>query len=55
MNKKEVDKIFEAKRQRRKELAKLPVTEKVRILVQLQNIASPILIARGIKKKPWII
>ncbi len=55
MNKKDIDKIFEAKRQRRKALAKLPVAEKIRILVQLQKIASPLLMARGIKKKPWVV
>lgn len=48
-----MEKIFEAKRERRRELAKLPVPEKVRILVELQKIASPILLARGIHKKPW--
>ena len=54
-NKVEVAKIFAAKRRRRQELAKLPVEEKVKILVQLQKIAIPILAQRGIKHKPWVV
>lgn len=43
----EVVRSFEAKRERRLELARLPYSEKVRILIQLQTIAAPLLIARG--------
>ncbi|MFH0800137.1 MAG: hypothetical protein V2A66_08165 [Pseudomonadota bacterium] len=50
-----MEKIFQAKIQRRQDLAQLPVEEKVRILVQLQKIASPILSARGLKREPWSV
>jgi len=52
-NKTTVDKIFEAKKQRRQELARLPIEEKVKILIQLQTMAIPILLARGIRKRAW--
>ena len=52
-NRKSVETIFRAKKQRRKDLAKLSIEEKVKILVQLQKIAAPIYLARGLKKKPW--
>ena len=51
---KRIEQTFKAKKERRKELARLPVEEKFKILLQLQKIASPILRARGIEKKPWI-
>lgn len=43
----EMARILEAKRERRLDLARLPYPEKVRILIQLQTIAAPLLIARG--------
>jgi hypothetical protein len=43
----EVVRSFEAKRERRLALARLPYTEKVKILIQLQSIAAPLLIARS--------
>jgi len=52
---KTIDALFQAKQKRRRELAKLSIEEKVKILVKLQQIASPILLARGLKKKPWKI
>lgn len=52
-NEKKIEDFFLAKRKRRQELAGLPIEEKVRILVQLQNIASAVYASRGIKKKPW--
>lgn len=52
-DKKTIDGIFQAKRKRRRELAALPVEEKVKILVKLQKIAIPILLARGLKRKHW--
>lgn len=36
-----------AKKERRLELARLPYAEKVKILIELQTIAAPILRARG--------
>ena len=53
--KRSVKDIFLAKQKRRKYLAERPVEEKIKILVELQRIASPILRARGIRKEPWKI
>ncbi|MCB1214764.1 MAG: hypothetical protein KDK66_04735 [Deltaproteobacteria bacterium] len=50
---KKIEDLFKAKEARRKELAKLPIEEKVRILVKLQKLAIPILKSRGIKKEAW--
>lgn len=50
-----VDKLFKAKKERRQILAQLPIEEKIKILVKLQEIASPILAQRGINKHPWKI
>jgi hypothetical protein len=52
-NKKTIDTIFEAKQKRREYLAKLPIEEKIKILVELQKMAVPILKARGLKRNPW--
>jgi hypothetical protein len=43
----ELERSLEAKRERRLVLAKLPYTEKVKILIELQKISAPILRARG--------
>ncbi len=52
-DKKIIEKFFEAKRQRRRQLANIPIQEKVKILVKLQKMAIPVLVARGIQKKVW--
>lgn len=44
-NKEIVEKIFESKAARRKELASLPIEEKIKILVEMQKIVL------GIRKK----
>jgi len=41
------------KESHRRRLADLPYPEKVRIVVELQKIAAPILKARGLTVKPW--
>lgn len=51
----EIAKLFEAKEKRRRELAALPYHEKVRIVVELQKMAAPILRARGINVRVWNI
>jgi hypothetical protein len=51
----EVAKIFAAKEQRRRTLARLPFPEKVRAVIQLQEMAAVILRARGKSVKPWRI
>jgi len=49
-----VEAIFRHKRERRRALASLPIEEKIRILVRLQEIAGEISwAARGIKRQPW--
>ena len=48
-----VQKIFKAKKARRKELASLPIEEKFKILIELQKITSPIFRSRGLERKPW--
>jgi hypothetical protein len=52
-DKTKIDDLFRAKQERRKRLAKLPIEEKVKILVKLQHIAAPIYLARNIKKRTW--
>ena len=49
----EIAKIFAAKEKRRHELARLPFREKVRPIIQLQEMAATILRARGKTVKPW--
>jgi hypothetical protein len=49
----EVARIFTAKEKRRHELARLPFPEKVRAIIQLQEMAATILRARGKIVKPW--
>lgn len=51
--KEEVARIFAAKEKRRLELARLPFPEKVRAVIQLQEMAATILRARGKIVKPW--
>ena len=50
---KNIQDLFKAKQERRKELAGLSIEEKVKILVQLQQIALPIYLSRGLKKRIW--
>ncbi len=49
----EVAKIFAAKENRRQALARLPFPEKVRVVIQLQEMAAAILRARGKSVRPW--
>jgi hypothetical protein len=49
----EVARIFTAKEKRRHELVRLPFPEKVRAIIQLQEMAATILRARGKIVKPW--
>lgn len=54
-NKKTVEDLFRAKEERRRSLAKLPIEEKIKILVRMQKLAAPLLLARGLSRKPWKI
>src|SRR5881275_1009155 len=49
----EVTRIFAAKERRRQNLARLPFPEKVRAVMQLQEMAATILRARGKSVRPW--
>jgi hypothetical protein len=51
----EIARIIAAKEQRRRKLAALPFAEKVRLVVQLQRMAAPILRARGVMVREWAI
>jgi hypothetical protein len=51
----EITRIFAAKEQRRRVLARLPFPEKVRAVIELQKIAATILRARGKMVRPWAI
>jgi len=49
----EVARLLAAKEQRRRQLAALPFPHKVRLVVQLQQMAAPILRARGRVIRVW--
>lgn len=51
----EVANLFAAKEARRRRLAALPFPQKIRMLMQLQRMAAPILRARGRDVRPWNI
>ncbi|MCX7013443.1 MAG: hypothetical protein NTW86_12960 [Candidatus Sumerlaeota bacterium] len=52
---KELKTILEAKEARRRDLAALPIEEKIRILVRLQRMAAPIERAKGRDVRVWEI
>lgn len=49
----EMARLFAAKEQRREALARLPFPEKVRVVIKLQEMAAPVLRARGKSARPW--
>jgi hypothetical protein len=49
----EIARLFAAKKARRHRLAALPFPEKVRAVVRLQEMAAPVLRARGRKVHVW--
>jgi hypothetical protein len=49
----ELTRVFAAKEQRRKALARLSFPEKVQAVIKLQEMAAPILRARGKMVQPW--
>jgi hypothetical protein len=51
----EVAKLFAAKEARRRNLARLPFPEKVRAIVRLQEMAAPVLRARGRSVRVWTL
>jgi len=55
MDNTELARLFAAKEERRQRLARLPYPEKVRAVVRLQEMAAPVLAARGRAVRPWRI
>jgi hypothetical protein len=51
----EIARLFVAKQARRHKLAALPFPEKVRAVVRLQEMAAPLLRARGRRVRVWEI
>ncbi len=49
----EIARLFAAKQKRRRQLAALPFPHKVRLVVRLQQMAAPILRARGRSIRVW--
>jgi len=49
----EVARLFTAKEERRRQLAALSFPDKVRLVVQLQQMAAPILRTRGRDARVW--
>jgi hypothetical protein len=48
-----IDRLMAAKEQRRRKLAALPFPEKVRLVMKLQQMAAPLLRARGLSARVW--
>ena len=51
----EIQRLFDAKEARRRELARLPFPEKVRLVVELQKMTEPLYRARGRNVRVWMI
>jgi hypothetical protein len=49
----EIARLVAAKQRRRRQLARLPFAEKVKVVVQLQRMAAPLLRQRGRPAKVW--
>ncbi len=51
----EIERLFQEKEARRAKLAGLPFHEKVKVVVQMQHMAVPILRARGKQVRVWTL
>ncbi len=51
----EIARLIAAKEQRRRKLAALPFAEKVRVVITLQQMAAPVLRARGRAVRVWAL
>jgi hypothetical protein len=51
----EIERLFAAKEARRHRLVALPFPEKVRAVVRLQEMAAPVLRARGRRVRVWTL
>jgi hypothetical protein len=48
-----LNKVLTAKQRRRQELARMPIEQKLRVVVRLQEMAAPILEKRGKVRRVW--
>ncbi len=55
MDERELNQLLAGKERRRRELARLPIEEKLRAVVRLQEMAAPILRQRGKRVRCWIL
>lgn len=55
MDERELNQLLAGKERRRRELARLPIEEKLRAVVRLQQMAAPILRQRGKLVRCWIL
>jgi len=53
MEERELKQLLAGKQQRRRDLARLPIEEKLRAVVRLQQMAAPILQQRGKTVRCW--
>jgi len=51
----EIARLIAAKEHRRRKLAALPFVEKVRLVIKLQQMAAPVLRARGRAVRVWAL
>jgi hypothetical protein len=51
----DLTRILEHKHERRQQLARAPIEEKIRALIKLQEMSAPILRKRGRNVRPWQI
>ena len=51
----EIRRLIAAKEQRRRKLAALPFADKVRVVVQMQQMVAPVLRARGRAVRVWAL
>jgi hypothetical protein len=51
----ELNQLLAGKQRRRQELARLPIEEKLRAVVRLQEMAAPILRERGKLVRCWVL
>ena len=49
----ELTRLLAGKEARRQRLARLPIEEKIRAVIRLQELAAPILHQRGRRVRPW--
>lgn len=55
MDERSLNDLFAAKERRRQALARLPIEEKIRVVVRLQALAAPLLRRRGRTVRCWMM